>query len=106
MFLNALMVSSEGYRVGARQAFNRRQQTDVLRALTRDIEIVDPDPMYGPAVCRMYGPAVCRKGFLRVGVSGLASMYPASDWSGSVLRAIMDISARSFSLADRPHVGH
>ena len=54
----------------------------------------------------MYGPAVCRKGFLRVGVSGLASMYPASDWSGSVLRAIMDISARSFSLADRPHVGH
>src|SRR5215470_3913086 len=27
---------------------------------------------------------------------GLASMYPASDWSGFVLRAIMDISARAF----------
>src|SRR5690242_15137845 len=33
--------------------------------------------------------------------SGLASMYPAFDWS-VVLRAIMDISARAFSLAVRP----
>jgi hypothetical protein len=32
-------------------------------------------------------------------------MYPASDWS-VVLRAIMDISARAFSLADRPRSGH
>ena len=39
-------------------------------------------------------------------VFGLASMYPASDWSGSLLRATMDISARSISLADRPRVGH
>src|SRR5215470_1358036 len=36
---------------------------------------------------------------------GLASMYPASDWSG-LLRAIMDISARAFSLPDRPQTGH
>ena len=35
-------------------------------------------------------------------VSGLASMYPVSDWS-SVLLAIMDISARATSLSDRPH---
>jgi hypothetical protein len=35
-------------------------------------------------------------------VFGLASMYPASDWSGVLLRATMDISARSISLADRP----
>jgi hypothetical protein len=32
---------------------------------------------------------------------GLALMYPASVWS-DVLRAIMDISARSISLSDRP----
>jgi hypothetical protein len=32
-------------------------------------------------------------------------MYPASDWS-VVLRAIMEISARAFSLADRPRPGH
>ena len=37
-------------------------------------------------------------------VSGLASMYPVSDWS-SVLLAIMDISAPAISLADRPQVG-
>jgi len=34
-------------------------------------------------------------------VSGLASMYPAFDWS-VVLPATMDISARAISLADRP----
>jgi hypothetical protein len=39
-------------------------------------------------------------------VFGLASMYPASDWSGSLLRANMDISARSISLPDRPRQGH
>src|ERR1700704_3916645 len=38
-------------------------------------------------------------------VFGLASMYPASDWSGVLLRATMDISARSICLADRPRVG-
>jgi len=32
-------------------------------------------------------------------------MYPASDWSGSSLRATMDISARSISLRDRPRLG-
>ena len=42
-------------------------------------------------------------------VFGLASMYPASDWSGSLLRATMDISARSISLTDKSqadYVGH
>ena len=38
-------------------------------------------------------------------LSGLAQMYPASDRS-SLLRAIMDISARAISLPDRPRVGH
>src|SRR6266480_3858961 len=38
-------------------------------------------------------------------VFGLASMYPASDWSVLLLRATMDISARSISLADRPRLG-
>jgi len=32
-------------------------------------------------------------------------MYPAFDWS-VMLRAIMDISARAISLADRPRPGH
>ena len=43
--------------------------------------------------------------FVDLAVSGLASMYPASDWS-ALLRAIMDISARAISLADRPRSGH
>ena len=38
---------------------------------------------------------------LTLAVSGLASMYPAFDWS-VVLLAIMGISARAISLADRP----
>src|ERR1700693_1560535 len=38
-------------------------------------------------------------------VFGLASMYPASDWSGSLLRATMDISARSISLTDKAQAG-
>jgi hypothetical protein len=53
----------------------------------------------------MYGPAVCCKRFLRAVGCGLASMYPACDWS-IVLRAIMDISARAISLANRPRAGH
>jgi hypothetical protein len=36
---------------------------------------------------------------------GLASMYPASNWSVFVLRAIMDISERAFSSPDRPRMG-
>jgi hypothetical protein len=32
-------------------------------------------------------------------------MYPVSDWSSSLLRTIMDISARATSLADRPRRG-
>ena len=39
--------------------------------------------------------------FAAMAVSGLALMYPAFDWS-VVLLAIMDISARAISLADRP----
>jgi hypothetical protein len=42
----------------------------------------------------MYGPAVRRKRVVDLGF-GLAPMYPASDWSALLLRAIMDISARS-----------
>ena len=37
--------------------------------------------------------------FAELAVSGLASMYPAFDWS-VVLLAIMDISARASPLAD------
>jgi hypothetical protein len=39
--------------------------------------------------------------FAELAVGGLASMYPAFDWS-VMLRAIMDVSARAISLADRP----
>jgi hypothetical protein len=39
--------------------------------------------------------------FDELAVSGPASMYSASDWS-LVLLAIMDISARASSLAERP----
>src|SRR5580704_1304644 len=56
-------------------------------------------------VTHMYGPAVRCKRFVDLVASGLASMYPASDWS-ILLRAIMDISAHAFSLADRPRPGH
>src|SRR6201993_2097779 len=55
----------------------------------------------------MVRPCVA-SGFCRAVGGGLASMYPAFGWS-IVLRAIMDISARAFSLADRPrldHLGH
>jgi hypothetical protein len=52
----------------------------------------------------MVWPCVAR-GYVDLAVGGLASMYPASDWSGSLLRAIMDISARSVSLPDRPRAG-
>jgi hypothetical protein len=46
-------------------------------------------------VTPMYGPAVrSKKIFDDLAVSGLASMYPTSDWS-VVLRANMDISARA-----------
>src|SRR5439155_16113804 len=55
----------------------------------------------------MYGPAVRRKRFSSIWrICGLASMYPASDWSALVLPAIMDISARAISLPDRPRTGH
>jgi hypothetical protein len=33
--------------------------------------------------------------FPAIWLCGLASMYPASDWSGWLLRAIMDISAQA-----------
>src|SRR5437016_4085979 len=55
----------------------------------------------------MVRPCVARE-FVELVVSGLASMYPAFRWS-DVLRAIMDISARASSLADRlqlSHLGH
>src|SRR5579864_8496577 len=43
--------------------------------------------------------------FVELAVNGLASMYPAFDWS-VVLLAIMDISARAISLAELGHSGH
>ena len=45
----------------------------------------DPDVWSGRA---------SQEAFVELAVSGLASMYPAFDWS-AVLRAIMDISARA-----------
>ena len=48
----------------------------------------------------MVRPCVARE-FRRFGGSGLASMYPAFDWS-VLLLAIMDISAPAISLAERP----
>jgi hypothetical protein len=48
----------------------------------------------------MVRPCGARR-FWRVAVSGLASMYQTSVWS-MVLRAIMDISARASSLAEKP----
>src|SRR5215469_7067681 len=42
-----------------------------------------------------------QEGFIELAVGGLASMYPASGW-GSLLRAIMEISAPAISLPDRP----
>jgi hypothetical protein len=52
----------------------------------------DPDVWSGRALQEV---------FVELAVSGLASMYPAFDLE-HLLRAIMDISARAFSLADRP----
>src|SRR5262249_13591853 len=54
-----------------------------------------PDPMYGPAVR-------CKRILPMWRMCGLASMYPAFDWSLLCSGAIMDISARAISLADRP----
>jgi len=56
----------------------------------------DPDVWSGRAL---------QEDFDEVVVNGLASMYPAFDWS-IVPRAIMDISARAISLAVRPQLGH
>ena len=42
-----------------------------------------------------------QEGFVELAVGGLASMYAASG-RGSLLRAIMEISAPAISLADRP----
>ena len=55
-------------------------------------DAIDPDVWSGRAL---------QVDFAELAVGGLASMYPAFDWS-VVLRAIMDISARAISLADRP----
>src|SRR5215467_14214144 len=53
----------------------------------------DPDVWSGRAL---------QEGFVELAVGGLALMYPTSGW-GSLLRAIMEISAPAISLADRPH---
>jgi hypothetical protein len=56
----------------------------------------------------MWSGRASQEVFVEPAVGGLASMYPAFDWS-VVLRAIKDISARAISLSDRPrpvHMGH
>jgi hypothetical protein len=53
---------------------------------------IDPDVWSGRAL---------QVDFAELAVSGLASMYPVSNWS-CLLRTIMDISARAISLTDRP----
>ena len=75
-----------------------RQQSKALLTFGPPHRSVENDPMYGPAVRRKRISSFCRH-------CGLASMYPASDWSSFVLRAIMDISAHAVSLADRPRTG-
>jgi hypothetical protein len=67
---------------------------DLLRSLTAGF---DPNVWSGRA---------SQEVFIDLSACGLASMYPASDWSVFVLRAIMDISAPAFSLPDRPRTGH
>src|SRR3954462_11977516 len=49
----------------------------------------------------MVRPCVARE-FRGYGGSGLASMYPAFDWS-VLLRAIMGISASAISLVEKPY---
>jgi hypothetical protein len=40
------------------------------------------DPMYGPAVrCNVWSGRALQADFAELAVSGLASMYPAFDWS-------------------------
>ena len=60
--------------------------------MRRSMTVSDPNVWSGRA---------SQEDFVELAVSGLASMYPAFDWS-VLLLAIMDISARAISLADRP----
>jgi hypothetical protein len=54
-------------------------------------------------MAHLYGPAAGCKRFSSIRrLCGLASMYPASTRSMSLLQAIKDISAPAFSLPDRP----
>ena len=71
-----------------------RQQLGVKRTCQRLgwIDAIDPNVWSGRAL---------QEGFVELAVGGLASMYPASG-RGSLLRAIMEISAPAISLADRP----
>jgi hypothetical protein len=62
--------------------------------------VTDPDA-FDPHV---WSGRAWQEDFEELVVSGLASMYPAFDWS-VVLRAIMDISAHAISLSDRPRLG-
>ena len=68
-----------------------RARADVLCSMWSFVE-ADPNVWSGRA---------SQEAFVELAVRGLASMYPAFDWS-VVLRAIMDISAPAISLADRP----
>jgi len=65
-----------------------------LDLLTESLSHFDPNVWSGRALQESSSSCLC----------GLASMYPAFDWS--LLLAIMDISALASSLADRPQLGH
>src|SRR4051812_31952353 len=83
---------------GKRRLFFARSRTTIPLA---SMHCTIKSPMLAQCMVR---PCVARE-FVDLVVSGLASMYPAFDWS-VLLRAIMDISAPAISLADRPQVGH
>ena len=102
--VSALRVTiSFSNRLHGRQAPNGNREGPLLRDKPTKIDARHQD-VGVPFVTRcMVRPCVARS-FVDL-VFGLASMYPASDWSGLLLRATMDISARSISLGDRPRLG-
>jgi hypothetical protein len=85
-----------------RDLLRRRRQDPVgmpRRTLSRHRRRTDSDPNVWSGRASQEVLPIWR-------MCGLASMYPASDLERIWLRAIMDISARAISLADRPRTGH
>src|SRR5215472_14065609 len=75
------------------QRLLRGRSTDTRAWARTAFVAIDPHVWSGRAL---------QEGFVELAVGGLALMYPTSGW-GSLLRAIMEISAPAISLADRPH---